>query len=386
MQMLIRGWLMYDLTSSPFMVTMVTAAMMMPMLFLSLVGGALADRVDRKLITIASDITLLGSFIALFVISAAGILEPWHILAVSVVNGIAFSLAVSARQALISGLVHREQMRTAVGLSATTYNSAQIFGPAVGGVLLPIFGATTALGVSAVIVLPALFLYTSLRPQEHHSANDARGSIVENVKAGLTYAYQTTTLRFLLLGAMVMILTVGPFQSLMPVFAEDVLNVGAGGLGVLMLSAGIGALTGSIAVVAIGERIPHEKLELVFGVSAAAMLAAFALSPWYALSIVLVGITAFCVTSFMVVNMTVTQISCPDYIRGRVVSVRFLVIGLMPFGALSMGALAETFGATNAVTIVAAVGAVGFVLVQLASRLFAGGHSADSTETAPQAD
>lgn len=386
MQMLIRGWLMYDLTSSPFMVTMVTAAMMMPMLFLSLVGGALADRVDRKLITIASDITLLGSFIALFVISAAGILEPWHILAVSVVNGIAFSLAVSARQALISGLVHREQMRTAVGLSATTYNSAQILGPAVGGVLLPIFGATTALGVSAVIVLPALFLYTSLRPQEHHSANDARGSIVENVKAGLTYAYQTTTLRFLLLGAMVMILTVGPFQSLMPVFAEDVLNVGAGGLGVLMLSAGIGALTGSIAVVAIGERIPHEKLELVFGISAAAMLAAFALSPWYALSIVLVGITAFCVTSFMVVNMTVTQISCPDYIRGRVVSVRFLVIGLMPFGALSMGALAETFGATNAVTIVAAVGAVGFVLVQLVSRLFAGGHSADSTETAPQAD
>jgi len=378
--------LMYDLTSSPLMVTMVTAAMMMPMLFLSLVGGALADRVDRKLITIAADITLLGSFIALFVISAAGILEPWHILAVSVVNGIAFSLAVSARQALISGLVHREQMRTAVSLSATTYNSAQIFGPAVGGVLLPIFGATTALGISAVIVLPALFLYASLRPHEHHSANDAKGSIFENVKAGLRYAYQTTTLRFLLLGAMVMILTVGPFQSLMPVFAEDVLNVGAGGLGVLMLSAGIGALTGSIAVVAIGERIPHEKLELVFGLSAAAMLAAFALSPWYALSIVLVGITAFCVTSFMVVNMTVTQISCPDYIRGRVVSVRFLVIGLMPFGALSMGALAESFGATNAVTIVAAVGTVGFVLVQLASRLFAGSHAVESTEDSRQAN
>jgi len=377
---------MYDLTSSPLMVTMVTAAMMMPMLFLSLVGGALADRVDRKLITIASDITLLGSFIALFVISAAGILEPWHILAVSAVNGIAFSLAVSARQALISGLVHREQMRTAVSLSATTYNSAQIFGPAVGGVLLPIFGATTALGISAVIVLPALFLYASLRPHEHHSANDAKGSIVENVKAGLRYAYQTTTLRFLLLGAMVMILTVGPFQSLMPVFAEDVLNVGAGGLGVLMLSAGIGALTGSIAVVAIGERIPHEKLELVFGLSGAAMLAAFALSPSYALSIVLVGITAFGVTSFMVVNMTVTQISCPDYIRGRVVSVRFLVIGLMPFGALSMGALAESFGATNAVTIVAAVGAVGFVLVQLASRLFAGSHAVESTEASRQAD
>ena len=78
MQMLIRGWLMYDLTQSPLMVTMVRAAMMMPMLFLSLVGGALADRVDRKMITIAADFTLLGSFAALFAISALGIMAHHH--------------------------------------------------------------------------------------------------------------------------------------------------------------------------------------------------------------------------------------------------------------------------------------------------------------------
>jgi MFS family permease len=369
MQMLIRGWMMYELTQSPLMVTMVTAAMMMPMLFLSLVGGALADRVDRKKITILSDATLLGSFAALFAISAAGIMAPWHIIAISVVNGIAFSMAVSARQAMISGLVHREQMRTAVGLSATTYNSAQILGPAIGGVMLPLVGATWALGVSAIVVVPAIFLYSSLKPVAHTSINDAKGSVIENVKAGLAYAYKTSTLRFLMLGAMVMILTVGPFQSLMPVFADDVLNVGAGGLGVLMLAAGIGALIGSITVVAIGESISHQKLELSFGLMAAAALTAFALSPWFALSILLVSITAFATTSFMVVNMTVVQITCPDYIRGRVVSVRFLVIGLMPFGALSMGWAAESLGAPTAVAIIAGVGAIGFTIVQIASRI-----------------
>jgi len=145
MQMLIRGWLMYELTQSPLMVTMVTAAMMMPMLFLSLIGGALADRVDRKMITMAADFTLLGSFVALFAVSAFGVMEPWHIITISVINGIAFALAVSARQAMVSGLVHREQMRTAVGLSATTYNSAQIIGPAIGGVMLPLLGVTWAL-------------------------------------------------------------------------------------------------------------------------------------------------------------------------------------------------------------------------------------------------
>ncbi len=370
MQMLIRGWMMYELTQSPFMVTMVTAAMMMPMLFLSLLGGALADRFDRKKITVASDITLLGSFATLFAISAAGIMAPWHILAISVVNGIAFSMAVSARQALISGLVHREQMRTAVGLSATTYNSAQIIGPAIGGALLPLVGVTWALGVSVVVVIPAIFLYSTLKPVQTTGLNDASGSIVENVKAGLVYAFQNQTLRFLMLGAMVMILTVGPFQSLMPVFAKHELNVGAGGLGVLMLAAGIGALIGSIGVVIIGERIKHQKLELFFGLLAAGSLAAFALSPWFALSILLVGITAFATTSFMVVNMTVVQITSPDYIRGRVVSVRFLVIGLMPFGALSMGGAAELLGTPIAVAIIAGVGAVGFALVQIASRVF----------------
>ena len=373
MQMLIRGWMMYELTSSPLMVTMVTAAMMMPMLFLSLVGGALADRVNRKKITLISDVTLLASFVALFLVSAAGIMAPWHIIAISVTNGITFSLAISARQALISGLVHREQLRTAIGLSSTTYNSAQILGPAIGGAILSFLGATWALGVSAVVVIPALFLYASLKPVHQPDSSKSQGSIIENIRAGLSYAYSNSTLRFLMLGTIVMVLTVGPFQSLMPVFAGEVLKVGSGGLSVLLLFAGIGAIAGSLSVVIIDDKIGHQKLELVFGMLAAASLLAFALSPWFLLSILLVGVTAFATTGYMVVNMTVVQVMSPDYIRGRVVSVRFLVIGLMPFGALSMGALAESYGASTAVAIMAGLGALGFAGVQIVSRIFATG-------------
>ena len=362
--------MMYQLTESPLMVAMVPATMMMPMLLLSLFGGVLADRLDRKMITLAADGTLLASFLALFAISAAGIIAPWHILALSVINGITFSLAVSARQSLVSGLVHREQMRTAVGLSATTYNSAQIVGPAIGGIMLSIIGTTWTLGVSAILVIPALVLYSSLKPIHHTSVNDASGSITDNIKAGLSYVFEHSTLRFLMLGAIVMILTVGPFQSLMPVFAEDVLNVGAGGLGVLMLAAGVGSLAGSLTVVAIGEKVSHQKLELAFGLLASVTLIGFALSSWYLLSISLVTITAFAATSYMVVNMTVVQVYCPDYIRGRVVSIRFLVIGLMPFGALSMGAAAEALNAPIAVALIAVIGAVGFAAVQLVSRIF----------------
>ena len=288
-------------------------------------------------------------------------------------NGITFSLAISARQALISGLVHREQLRTAIGLSSTTYNSAQILGPAIGGAILSFLGATWALGVSAVVVIPALFLYASLKPVHQPDSSKSQGSIIENIRAGLSYAYSNSTLRFLMLGTMVMVLTVGPFQSLMPVFAGEVLKVGSGGLSVLLLFAGIGAIAGSLSVVIIDDKIGHQKLELVFGMLAAASLLAFALSPWFLLSILLVGVTAFATTGYMVVNMTVVQVMSPDYIRGRVVSVRFLVIGLMPFGALSMGALAESYGASTAVAIVAGVGALGFAGVQIVSRIFATG-------------
>ena len=151
------------------------------------------------------------------------------------------------------------------------------------------------------MALPAVFLYLSLKPVHHSSSSSPQGSIVENVKAGLSYAYTNSTLRFLMLGTVVMVLTMGPFQSLMPLFAEDVLKAGAGRLSVLLLFAGVGSLVGSLSVVAIDDKVNHQKLELFFGLLASASLAAFALSPWFVVSVLLVGVTAFAATGFMVV-------------------------------------------------------------------------------------
>ncbi len=368
MQLLTRGWLIHDMTGSPFLVAMVTAAMMLPMLLLSLVGGVLADRMDRRRLIIASDVSFVITFTLLFLLVATDRVAPWHIFAVSVANGVAFALAVSARQALISGLVHREQLRTAVGMSALTFNTSQIIGPAMAGVLLPTLGPSAALATSAVLVLPAIYLYSTLRPAHQPVRGSATGSVIENVKAGISYAINDATIRLLMLGSLVMILTVGPFQSLMPVFAEDVLHVGAGGLSVLLLAAGLGSLAGSITVISIGDRWRHESIELVMGLLAAAALAGFAFSPWFPLSIVMVGFTGFAMTAFMVTNMTVVQVVVPDKLQGRVMSVRFLVIGLMPVGAASIGGVAETAGAPIAVGVAALIGGFLFLLVQVKGR------------------
>lgn len=369
MQILTRGWMMQELTGSPFMVSLVVAAMMLPMLFLSLLGGVLADRMSRKAITIAADTSFVVTFSILTVVTAMGIVQPWHILLISALNGTAFALSVSARQALIAGLVHREQLRTAVGLSALTFNTGQIVGPALAGALLPTLGAEWSLAAGVVLVAPALYLYSTLRPAHQPVRSDQTGSVLDNLRVGVRHAYRDPTIRLLLTGALIMVFTVGPFQALMPVFAEDVLAVGAGGLSVLLLSAGFGALAGSLAVISIGERIPHEKVELFFGLLGTLSLAGFALSPWFPVSVLLIGLTGFAMTSFMVSNMTVLQVVTPDKLRGRVMSVRFLVIGMMPVGAAVAGGVAEATGAPAAVSVLALIGFGLFAFTQIAGRL-----------------
>ena len=372
MQVLTRGWLMQDLTGSPLMVSLVTAAMMLPMLFLSLLGGVLADRISRKTITMAADASFIVTFAALAAVTAAGVVQPWHILLVSAMNGTAFALSVSARQAMIAGLVHREQLRTAVGLSALTFNTGQIIGPAIAGGLLSTLGPEWSLSAGVLLVIPSLYLYSTLKLAHQPLRSDSQGSVFENLRVGVRHAVNDPTIRLLLIGALIMVITVGPFQALMPVFSEDVLKVGESGLSVLLIAAGAGALIGSIVVISIANRIPHERVELFCGVLGTLALAGFAFSPWFPLSVLLVGVTGFAMTSFMVTNMTVVQVVTPDKLRGRVMSVRFLVIGMMPVGAAIAGATAEVAGAPAAVGTLALVGLVLFVAVQVAGRVRGG--------------
>lgn len=372
--MLARGWLMNDLTHSPFMVAMVQAAMMAPMFFLSLVGGVLADRVDRKQLTIAADVASLGGYALLAMLVVTSVVQPWHIIAISVWNGIGFALSMPGRQALVSSVVHREQLRTAVGLAATTFNSSQIVGASVAGLMIASIGTGWTFAASALVMLPAIALYVSLKPNHMPKRVGPPESIMTNLRVGLRYTAADPTLRLLMLGALVIATTVGPFQALLPVFVTDVYNLTGGALGIMVLVAGIGSLTGSIAILSIGGRVPHERVEILFGLIAAVALIGFALSPWYPLSVALVGITAFAMTSFMVSNMTVVQVVVPDSLRGRVMSVRFLVIGCQPLGAAAIGAAAEVWGPPTGVALVAGIGALAFLVVQITGK--AAGHKA----------
>ena len=369
MQTLTRGWMMERLTSSPFLVAMVVAGMMLPMLFLSLFGGVLADRLDRRKVIVAADISTFAGFAVVTLLALMDVLAPWHLIAISFWNGIGFALAMPARQTIVGGLVHREQLRTAVGLSMTTYSTSQIVGASIAGFLIAKAGPDWALGVSAAMMLPAIVAYSILHRPRRVSAATRREPMMTTLKSGLAFTFDSTALRTMMVGALIVTFTIGPVQALMPIFAAKVLNVGPAALGNLVLAAGFGSLVGSLGIVTLAGGFDQRKVAIATGVIAALTLTAFAASSWFPLSIVLITLTSMAMTAFMVNNMTGVQMLVPDGMRGRVLSLRFLVIGMQPVGGMAVGALAEVYGAQVAVAGFAIAGAVLLVSVHVLRTL-----------------
>lgn len=190
--------------------------------------------------------------------------------------------------------------------------------------------------------------------------------------AAFTYIRASALMRWVMLGNLVVVIAVMPWQALLPVFATDVLNRGATTLGMLGLATGIGALVGSVTVAAIGARVGYHRLGLVSGVAAAVVVASFGASASLGLSLALAAGAGLSSAMFMTANMTLLQITVPDHLRGRINSVRFLVIGTQPIGAIFLGAFAESSGPQLAVFTLALAGGVAFVLLAVVMHVARG--------------
>ena len=379
MQMLTRGWLMEQLTGSPFLVALVPAGMMLPMLFLSLFGGVLADRLDIRKVVVASDISTFAGYVVVTLLAVFEVLAPWQLIAISIWNGVGLALAMPSRQVLINGLVRRDQLRTAVGLSITTYSAAQIVGAPLAGVLIAGTGPEWALGASALMMLPAILLYSGIRRPRREPVADRRLSLTTTLKIGLTFTFASPALRTMMIGALIVTFAMGPFEALMPIFAADVLNVGPAALGNLVLAAGVGSLAGSLGVVTFGPGFDQRKIAIASGLITALTVTGFAASSWFPVSVVLAALAAMAMTAFMVNNLTGIHVEAPDAVRGRVLSVRFLVVGSQPVGGLLVGGLAEIYGAQIAVAALALAGAGLLLGVHLLRAHAEKGDSAEPT-------
>ena len=354
MVMIARGWLVLELTDSPFQVAAVQAAQLVPMLVLPLISGALADRGGRKLLLFTTDVFNLITLLAMAALVFLEFIQVWHVFALAIANGVAFSFAMPARTSVVPDLVRRSDVASAVALFSTIFSLGQIAGPTPAGFIIEFFGMEHTFLVAALLLVPALigmalFEIPTTAGRQRLNADGGRESMVQSILNGIRYVRgQPIIIALLLLGLIVMTFVM-PFQAVMPVLVRDVLNRGPDDLGVLMTAIGVGALMGSL-IAATARGMPQlTKLMMVAGLLVGIILTLFALSNYYLLALALALGLGLCTQTFMTSNMTIIQLATPDYVRARVISIRFILVGLGPVGILAMGIAAETFGAVPSI-------------------------------------
>ena len=382
MMMLVRGQLMLELTNSPFMVSAIQGVSGLPILFLALVGGALADRVSRKFILVSTEAFNFVFVFALALLTLFDVVQVWHVFVLSLLNGVTFSLSMPSRNAVVANLVtRREDMPSGFALVTAVFSGAQLVGPALAGFLMASLGIGVAFLVPSILVFLATLLFVTIRPQQQSGGGPARAPMLQSIVEGFTWIRSRQVMMGLLLMGLAVSIFAMPWQTLLPVFADKLLSEpGAAGfmglpadahetltprfgLGLIAAAAGLGSIVASVVVAALGNS-PYRSLLLSGGgIFLGVFIALFAFSPVFLLSLGLTLFLGFCLQLFMSTNITLMQVLAPDHIRGRVSSIRFVIMGLMPAGIFVMGVAAENVGPTPTVAAMGALGTLSMLVI-----------------------
>jgi MFS family permease len=347
----------FTLSDSAAVLGVVSLAQGLPMLLLGLVGGVAADRLPRRWVLIASQTTLGMAAAVIAAFALTGGLQVWHVVAASFFQGASFAFNMPARQAYIAELVSRQLLANAVALNNAGQNFCRVAGPALAGVLLAIPGAgiaATFLTIAAMygIALGALFKLPAKGPSATAAARvGSRSQLTE----GLRYARSSSTIQTLILMNLVIVVLGMPYQTLMPVFAERVFSVGAGGLGVLMAGSGVGALAGAVTVAGLSRFRRPAALQLGLGVALGLALIGFAITPWFPLAVALLVLVGFLFSAFSALNNTLLMANTEPRLTGRIMSLYLLTWAAMPVGAVPLAWLAEQAGAPLAIGLAGAL-------------------------------
>jgi MFS family permease len=356
MQMVALSWLVYDLTSSAAAVGAVLFAQGIPLALFSLPAGVWADRVDRRLLLIVSQAVLTASTAVLAVLILVDVVAVWSILVLAVVMGIGAALGQPSRQALVPALVGPDRLMNAIVLNNMMQNLSTILGPAAAGGLLATVGTGGTFVAQVVILCLGLPWLFAMRSPPAVPAT-AGVSIMTELREGLAYVVETRFIRLLFIAtAFIGIFFAGIYQALLPVFAREVLDVGAFAFTLLSTALGVGMFAGAIFIASRGD-LPRKGDALLWSLLiASGVVLVFAFSRWYPLSLLMMLGWGVCAAFFMNLTLTLIQKHTPDRLMGRVMSAQSLAfMGMNPIGNLQAGALAEWLGAPIAASIGAVV-------------------------------
>lgn len=345
LQLIATSWLVYRLSGSAFLLGLAAFAMQIPFLVLAPLAGVLVDRMDRRRVLMVTNSIAALQATTMFALVALGAVQPWHLIAGNLVLGVVNACDAPARQSILIHLVGgRRDLPNAIALNSTMMNLARFVGPMIGGALIAALGEPWGFGANALSYLAMLWALALIRAIPPKQAS-AESGLVRALAAGARYAYGFLPSRSALLLLTAVSLTVNSYVALMPWFAREAFHGDSGTLGVLISSAGLGAVTGMLYLAArSGVRGLFGLIALTSATAGGALLV-FSLSStlWLALpSLYCVGLGLMLTAAS---TNTVLQTIVPDELRGRVASLYVMsFIGMAPLGALATGWIAERLG------------------------------------------
>jgi MFS family permease len=347
LQIMSQGWLVFELSGSTLMLGYLGAAAGAPAILVTLFGGAMADRMDRRVLLIVTSFLTSGLLLALGLATLNGAANAWHIIFVTGLISLISGLDWPTRQALLPSLIDRDSMMSAVALNAIVWQSCRMVFPALGGIIIALWNASIVLLLcSAGFAVMGIVI---VRLQFTAEPTDTSRSALSQVTEGFRYIIGQRLFLVLLGLTYAMMLFGSSYMQLMPA-VSTLLGAGSSGYGYLLSATGVGSVTGTLIIGNFQESRQLGRIMLMTAIAGAACLFLFsgvaaAASQFSTLVALTLGMsTAFAIAMFasmyLISSMTVIQLTVPDAMRGRVMSYHALSYSLMPLGGLVAGAIA----------------------------------------------
>lgn len=347
---LAMGWLIFELSGSALDLGILGAATAIPAILLTLVGGVIADRFEKRQVLLWTTSLNALLLLSLAALAYTEVVTVWHIWliagAISCVSGVDWP----TRQSFFPHLINREALLSAVALNSVLWQATRMILPAIGGVLLAVTHVAVVFGLAAAGYLTMLVVITTIDLRLPGSQAE---SVIRQTAQGLQFIMQQRMFRSLILLSYASMFFLSSYMQLMPAFA-DLFNAGPTGFGFLMSATGVGSLLGTAASGALKIERNYGRLMLLAALVATLFLFAFAWAaqlPSYTLGLLFVVAGASGTSVFLILSTTALQAQVPDELRGRVMGIHGITYSLMPLGALFTGALAGEVGVPPALMI-----------------------------------
>jgi len=353
MQVMAQGWVMATLTNKAIWLGMANLAAGLPMLLLTLVGGAAADRFDKRKILLITQFVQIGIACGIGFLILKGQIEIWQILAFAVVLGISNSFEMPTQSALVPELVGRSEIQSGISIDRSVFHGSRVLGPTMGGYLIKWLGTASAFFANALSFIALIIAIWSL-PERRKGTAEEEEKRASGIKDGFRHvAHDKASLAMVILIATQAVCIFPIITVMMPLYVRLVLHRGADDLGSLMGASAIGSLVGSIFLIGLprDKRVP---LMMINAVAISMVVVGLSFGPGFYTAMALLIVNSLGLATNFGLCSTIVQERAPDYLRGRVSAVFMLsFVGLMPFAGLGVTSLSDFIGMPTALAIAA---------------------------------